>query len=156
MATQRPQPEEWPAPESLADVRTRRRVQRYADAGHPLMPRISNTLADLKDFFLKHWPSSAEIYLPGGNVPTARKLFRNPSLARTWRRLLEEAEGVGGDRDRQIEAARNAFYRGFVADAIDRFARTEVMDETGTPHRLAAAASSMPRADAPIWRIGIR
>jgi gamma-glutamyltranspeptidase/glutathione hydrolase len=108
----------------------------YAQAGHPLMPRISNTIAELKEFFLTHWPSTAEIYLPGGNVPQARKLFRNPALARTWRRVLEEAEGAGGDRDRQIEAARNAFYRGFVADAIDRFARgTEVMDESGTPHR---------------------
>jgi gamma-glutamyltranspeptidase/glutathione hydrolase len=108
----------------------------YAQSGHPLMPRISNTIAGLKDFFQKHWPSTAEIYLPGGHVPEARKLFRNPALARTWRRVLDESERAGGDRDRQIEAARDAFYRGFVADAIDRFARgTEVMDESGTPHR---------------------
>jgi RNA polymerase sigma factor (sigma-70 family) len=32
VATRRPEPEEWPAPASLADVRLRRRVQRYADA----------------------------------------------------------------------------------------------------------------------------
>jgi gamma-glutamyltranspeptidase/glutathione hydrolase len=108
----------------------------YADQGHPLMPRISNTIAGLKDFFQAHWPSSAEIYLPGGQVPAARKLFRNPALARTWRRVLDEAERAGGGRERQIEGARDAFYRGFVADAIDRFARgTEVMDESGTPHR---------------------
>ncbi|HEY2257709.1 MAG TPA: gamma-glutamyltransferase family protein [Variovorax sp.] len=108
----------------------------YADQGHPLMPRISNTIASLKDFFQQHWPSTAAIYLPGGSVPEARKLFRNPVLARTWRRVLDEAERAGTDRERQIEAARDAFYRGFVADAIDRFARsTEVMDESGTPHR---------------------
>lgn len=108
----------------------------YADAGHPLMPRISNTIAGLKDFFQAHWPTTAEIYLPGGNVPEARKLFRNPVLARTWRRVLDEAERAGTDRDRQIEGARDAFYRGFVADAIDRFARgTQAMDESGRPHR---------------------
>ena len=108
----------------------------YAEAGHPLMPRISNTIAGPKDFFQAHWPSTAEIYLPGGNVPESRKLFRNPALARTWRRVLDEAERTGGDRDRQIEGARDAFYRGFVADAIDRFARgTEVMDESGKRHR---------------------
>ena len=53
----------------------------------------------------------------------ARKLFRNPALARTWTRLLTEAESAGADRERQIEAARDVFYRGFVAEAIDAFAR---------------------------------
>ena len=36
---------------------------------------------------------------------------------------------------RQIEAARHAFYKGFVAEAIDRFYRTELMDSTGARHR---------------------
>ncbi len=108
----------------------------YAEHGHALMPRISNTIAGLKEFFETHWPTTAELYLPGGGVPQARKLFRNPALARTWRRVLEEAELASGDRDRQIDAARDAFYRGFVAEAIDRFARgTEAMDESGARHR---------------------
>jgi gamma-glutamyltranspeptidase/glutathione hydrolase len=107
----------------------------YAEHGHALMPRISNTIAGLKDFFTKNWPTTCEVYLPGGNVPEARKMFRNPWLAQTWKRILQEAESVGGDRERQIEAARNAFYRGFVAEAIDRHVRTEFMDESGTPHR---------------------
>ena len=81
----------------------------YAEHGHALMPRISNTIAGLKDFFQTHWPSTAEIYLPGGAVPEARKLFRNPALARTWTRLLTEAESAGADRERQIEAARDVF-----------------------------------------------
>lgn len=50
--------------------------------------------------------------------------------------MLREAEQAGADRERQIEAARDAFYRGFVAEAIDRFARgNEVMDESGQRHR---------------------
>jgi RNA polymerase sigma-70 factor (ECF subfamily) len=32
VALQRPEPDEWPAPASLADARLRRRVQRYAEA----------------------------------------------------------------------------------------------------------------------------
>jgi gamma-glutamyltranspeptidase/glutathione hydrolase len=106
----------------------------YAESGHALMPRISNTIAGLKDFFQAHWPTTAQLYLPGGAVPQARKLFRNPQLARTWQRVLREAEAVGSDPQRQIEAARDAFYRGFVAEAVDRFARHAVMDESGTPH----------------------
>jgi gamma-glutamyltranspeptidase/glutathione hydrolase len=53
-----------------------------------------------------------------------------------YERILTEAEAAGGDRDAQLEAARRAFYEGFVAEAIDRFAGTaEVMDVTGTAHR---------------------
>ncbi|CAM3642421.1 gamma-glutamyltransferase family protein [Bordetella flabilis] len=107
----------------------------YAESGHALMPRISNTIAGLKDFFQAHWPTTAQLYLPGGAVPQARKLFRNPQLAQTWQRVLREAEAAGADRQRQIEAARDAFYRGFVAEAVDRFVRHAVMDESGTPHR---------------------
>jgi len=118
----------------------------HAESGHALMPRISNTIADLKPFFEAHWPSTAEIYLPGGQVPAARKLFRNPRLAQTWRRVLAEAEAVGGDRERQIQAARDAFYRGFVADAIDRYSRqTEVMDASGRPHRGVLTGDDLAR-----------
>ncbi|SPU54265.1 gamma-glutamyltransferase family protein [Bordetella trematum] len=115
----------------------------YAESGHALMPRISNTIKGLQDFFTQHWPSTAEVYLPGGQVPQAGKLFRNPALARTWRRVLETAEAASADRDRQIEAARDAFYRGFIAEAIDRFAQTEVMDESGRAHRGVLRASDM-------------
>lgn len=116
----------------------------YAEHGHALMPRISNTIAGLADFFRQHWPTTAEVYLPGGAVPEARKLFRNPALAQTWRRVLDEAEAAGSDRERQIDAARDAFYRGFVAEAIDRYARnTEVMDESGRAHRGVLTADDM-------------
>ena len=52
----------------------------YAEHGHALMPRISNTIAGLKDFFQTHWPSTAEIYLPGGAVRRA-----SCSAIRRWR-----------------------------------------------------------------------
>jgi gamma-glutamyltranspeptidase/glutathione hydrolase len=108
----------------------------YARHGHPLLPRVANTLASLKDFFETHWPTSAQIYIPSGVLPQARKLFCNPVLAQTWERVLAEAESAGGDREKQIEAARKAFYQGFVAEAIDRYVSgNEIMDESGTPHK---------------------
>ncbi|KAG1083951.1 hypothetical protein G6F40_014621 [Rhizopus arrhizus] len=116
----------------------------YAEHGHALMPRTSNTIAGLKDFFETHWPTTAQVYVPGGKVPEARKLFRTPALARTWTRVLKEAEAAGADRERQIEAARDAFYRGFIADEIDKFARnTDVMDESGTTHRGVITAADL-------------
>jgi gamma-glutamyltranspeptidase/glutathione hydrolase len=116
----------------------------YAASGHPLMPRISNTIAGLKDFFEAQWPTTAAVYLPGGAVPQARKLFKNPWLARTWERVLAQAESAGSDRDKQIDAARDAFYRGFVAEEIEKFCRnTDVPDESGQSHRGILTAHDM-------------
>lgn len=107
----------------------------YAREGHPLLPRVSATIAGLAPFFEREWPTSHATWLPGGAVPAGQSLFRNPVLAETWERLLAEAERVG-DRAAQIEAARDCFYRGFVAEAIDRFVRgTEAMDGSGQRHR---------------------
>jgi gamma-glutamyltranspeptidase/glutathione hydrolase len=103
----------------------------YARHGHPMLPRVSATIADLADFFRTEWPTSAETWLPGGEAPAPHALFRNPVLADAWERLLTEAEAVRG-REAQIEAARRAFYQGFVAEKIDAWMREAcVMDAAG-------------------------
>jgi len=107
----------------------------YARDGYPLVPAISWGIASVADLFREHWTSSAEVYLPGGGIPAPGSRFANPALAATYERILATAEAVGGDRDAQLEAARQAWYEGFVAEAIDRFAETEVMDVTGERHR---------------------
>jgi gamma-glutamyltranspeptidase / glutathione hydrolase len=108
----------------------------YAEQGYPLVRLITNALANMAAMFRKEWPSSAEVYLAGPDLPRPGDLFRNPALAATYRRIIAEAEAAGGDRGRQIEAARRAWYEGFVAEAIDRFYRTaELMDVTGERHK---------------------
>ncbi|MFY9930642.1 MAG: gamma-glutamyltransferase, partial [Streptosporangiaceae bacterium] len=108
----------------------------YAASGYPLIPAISGGIATVASLFREHWPSSAEVYLPGGHVPAAGTLFANPALAATYQRILSEAEAATGDRDEQIDAARRAYYEGFVAETIAAFAASaEVMDVTGQPHR---------------------
>ncbi|GAB4375521.1 MAG: gamma-glutamyltransferase [Kiloniellaceae bacterium] len=100
----------------------------YAEHGHPVLPRVADTIAGLAEFFRSEWPTSAAVWLPGGAAPAPRSLFRNPALAETWQRLLREAESAAG-REQQIERARDAFYRGFIAEAVDDFFRTaEVRD----------------------------
>jgi gamma-glutamyltranspeptidase / glutathione hydrolase len=108
----------------------------YALNGHPLLPRVSDQISAVKDLFMAQWPTSAAVFLPGGEVPRAKALFRNPVLAATYVRILTEAEAAGGDRRRQIEAARRIWSQGFVAEAIDRFCRTQaVMDSSGRRHK---------------------
>jgi gamma-glutamyltranspeptidase/glutathione hydrolase len=115
----------------------------YARHGHPVLPRVAATIAGLADFFRDEWPTSYETWLPGGHAPEGGTLFRNPALADTWDRLLSEAETAKG-REAQIEAARRAFYTGFVAEAIDSWMRDAcVMDASGARHKGVLTAQDM-------------
>ncbi|MGE0035308.1 MAG: gamma-glutamyltransferase family protein [Xanthobacteraceae bacterium] len=118
----------------------------YAEHGHPLVERASATIATVDGLFRTHWPTSAEIYLAGGSVPAAGTLFTNKALAETYSRIVREAESAGGDRDKQIEKARRTWSRGFVAEAIDRFCRTQdIMDTSGECHRGVLTGEDMAR-----------
>ena len=118
----------------------------YAREGHPLVERASATIATVEDLFRDHWPTSAAVYLPGGNVPKPGVLFANQTLADTYTRVLREAESAGGDRVAQIESARKTWSQGFIAEAIDKFCRTqEVMDVSGERHRGVLTGADMAR-----------
>jgi gamma-glutamyltranspeptidase/glutathione hydrolase len=104
----------------------------YAENGFPVLPRVASSILAAKDFFTEQWPSSAAVWLAHGEVPRPRTLHRTPEIAATYRRIVAEAKSAGGNREAQIEKARDTYYRGFVAEAIDRFYRTsEMMDSTG-------------------------
>ncbi len=127
----------------------------YCSAGHPCLPRVANTVSGLAEFFRENWPSSYATWLPGGTAPVAGQLLRNPALARTYTRILSEAESHKG-RDAQIEAARDAFYRGFVAEEMDAWlARQELPDSEGHMQRSVLNAADMAgyraQIEAPVW-----
>jgi gamma-glutamyltranspeptidase / glutathione hydrolase len=103
----------------------------YAANGYPVVARISQAIVAVGRLFREHWPSSAAVYLP---APQPGAIFKNERLAQTYERVLREAEAETG-RERQIENARAAWYRGFVAEVIDRFYRDEIMDCSGRRHR---------------------
>lgn len=107
----------------------------YAAGGFPVLPRISEAIRSVESLFREDWPESAAIWLRDG-VPEAGTTFRNPELANMYLRVLREAESGGAGREAQLEAARRAWYEGFVADAIDGFVRSQARaDVTGQPHR---------------------
>ncbi len=116
----------------------------YFENGHPMLPRVSDSIRELTDLFSTDWSSSGDVYLPGGNVPEARKLFANKAAAETYKRILAEAEAKGSDRQEQIQGAYDAWYKGFVAEAMDRFCRTqEVMDSSGRRNKGLLTAQDM-------------
>ena len=91
----------------------------YAKHGYPLHERVRATI-EINEALIATWPGSRELCLP---IPEAGALFRNPALAATYRRIVDESRG--GSREAEIEKAHAAYYEGFVAEEIDRFCRAE-------------------------------
>jgi gamma-glutamyltranspeptidase/glutathione hydrolase len=91
----------------------------YAEHGFPVVGGMRLSIERQAEL-LEGWPASRELYLP---VPELGSQFRNPVLAATYRRIVEESKG--GSRDEEIERARQSFYEGFVAEELDRFSASE-------------------------------
>jgi gamma-glutamyltranspeptidase/glutathione hydrolase len=105
----------------------------YAERGHPAVERVGSTVDAVRELFVAEWTSSAELYLTDGKAPAPGALLRNPALARTWQRLIAEAESVAG-REAQIDAARAVWREGFIAEAIVDMAGKSTMDTSGERH----------------------
>jgi gamma-glutamyltranspeptidase/glutathione hydrolase len=122
----------------------------YARTGAHVVPRICATIETVRPLFESAWPSSAALWLRNG-ATTPGGLYTNPKLAETYERVVREAEAAGADRVAQIEAARRAWYGGFVAEAIDRFGRGfAALDTSGRRHHALLTADDMAG-----WRAGI-
>jgi gamma-glutamyltranspeptidase / glutathione hydrolase len=90
----------------------------FAEDGFPVVPRITHAIQQVEDVFRNEWPSSAEVFLP---APQPGTLFRSRGVAATYQWIVDEAGD--GTREQQIGRARDAWYRGFVAEAVDEFVR---------------------------------
>jgi gamma-glutamyltranspeptidase/glutathione hydrolase len=121
-----------------------------ATEGFLVKHEVADLLVALVGMFTTHWPSSAEVFLPGGQAPEAGSLLAVPAQAATYRRLVAESEAAGRSREHQIEAARRAWYEGFVAEAIDRFFRQPVMDTSGVANK-----GLLSGADLAGWRAAV-
>ncbi|MEU5096959.1 gamma-glutamyltransferase [Streptomyces sp. NPDC020996] len=120
----------------------------YAEHGHAPVENVGATVESVRELFETEWTSSAELYLPGGKAPRPGELLRNPALAATWKRLLAEVAGAG-DRQAQIEAAREVWRTGFIAEALVRQAARPTRDTSGERH-----TGTLTAADLAGWSAG--
>ncbi|MFJ4326607.1 gamma-glutamyltransferase family protein [Streptomyces tricolor] len=105
----------------------------YAEHGHAPVENVGLTVESVRRLFETEWTSSAEVYLPGGRAPRPGTLLRNPALAATWRRLLAETAHARG-REARIDAAREVWRSGFIAEALVRQSRRPTLDTSGERH----------------------
>src|SRR5687768_16771706 len=61
----------------------------YAEHGFPVLAAIRAKIEQTEEL-LRGWPGSSALYLP---APEIGALFRNPALAATYRRILDESRG---------------------------------------------------------------
>jgi gamma-glutamyltranspeptidase/glutathione hydrolase len=77
------------------------------------------------------WPSSAAVYLPNGRPPRAGDIFRQGDLGASLQYMADEEKAAlgrnrnGRGREKGLEAARDAFYRGDIAKKIVAFMKAE-------------------------------
>ncbi|WDO05216.1 gamma-glutamyltransferase [Streptomyces murinus] len=114
----------------------------YAAHGHPPVENIGATVEGVRALFETEWTSSAQLYLPGGRPPRPGVPLRNPALAATWRRLLAETARAG-NREARIEAAREVWRGGFIAEALVRQSRRPTLDTSGGRHTGALDAADL-------------
>jgi gamma-glutamyltranspeptidase/glutathione hydrolase len=114
----------------------------YAEHGHAPVEKLGATVESVRELFETEWTSSAEVYLPGGRAPRPGELLRNPALAATWRRLLAETARAG-DREARIDAAREVWRSGFIAEALVRQAHRPTVDTSGERHTGTLTAADL-------------
>src|SRR5699024_7476967 len=49
----------------------------YAENGHPVLDGVCKTIARVKDLFTQHWTTSADQWMPGGQVPEPGDMVTN-------------------------------------------------------------------------------
>lgn len=107
-----------------------------AENGFPVYHRLHASLAANVRKFTELYPTTGEIYYPDGRVPEIGELLRNPDWANVLK-LMCQAEAAARHKGRVagIEAARDVFYKGEIAERIvDFITNHPVEDASGTAH----------------------
>lgn len=95
----------------------------YAEKGYPIDAMLAGSIARGRNNLAKY-PTTAKIFLPGGEPLKAGELLKNADYAATLRKLVEaEAAALkkGATREAAIQAAFDRFYKGDIAQEIERF-----------------------------------
>ena len=103
-----------------------------AEGGFPIPATLQSALARTGDSLIGdsdgdgRWPSTSAVFFPGGRRPDIGDILVQKDLARTFHRLIEvERDHAGQGRGAALQAARDYFYRGDIAEEIARFVQKE-------------------------------
>lgn len=90
---------------------------RYARDGFPIFPLFAEFIEANQNAYRQHSPS-ADIYLPHGRPPRVGEIFVQQDLASSIQYMIDQESAAGADRVTGLNAARDAFYKGDIAQTI--------------------------------------
>jgi len=116
---------------SLADVL--RPAIELCEEGFPVYQHLHESLMLHSKRFREEWTTTAEIFLPKGEVPRVGQILTQLDLAGTFRNVVEvERANLRRGRTKALKAAFDYFYNGEVARRIVSYIHeTEVLDTSG-------------------------
>ena len=86
----------------------------YADQGFPMPEEFGGMLRGYQRI-LALWPASAKFFYPDGTPTPRGEIFRESSLANTFRQLAAAEKKARGNRSAKLKAVRDLFYKGSIA-----------------------------------------
>ena len=97
----------------------------YAQRGMPMYERLRESLMSTAtlDQFRLYPPGGLDVFYQGGDAPAVGQPLRQPQLAATLQALIEAERAASGSRTDGVAAAREAFYKGPIAEEIVRCAQ---------------------------------
>jgi len=96
---------------------------RLARDGFPTYPRLRD-FARGNEAIFRQWPSSSAVYLRAGRPPEVGELFFQTDAAAMLQYMADEERAAARlGRKAGLRAARDAFYRGDIADTIAKYFR---------------------------------
>ena len=115
-----------------------------AENGYALYDGLRSSLSNGLKKFTELYPTTGEIYCPGGKVGDVGSLVRNPDWADSLKKMCAGEAACGTGRVASIEAARDVFYKGEIADKIlEYISNTPVEDASGSAHTGLLSAEDM-------------
>ena len=95
----------------------------YARDGIAVGVKLAATMANFAEE-ADQWPTRTEAYTTEGKFPGLGERLQQPALARTFERLVEvEKKNTSLGREQAIQAARDFFYKGEIAEEIVDFVK---------------------------------
>ncbi len=124
----------------------------FAEQGFPVYAAMRRAIGAGLQKFTELYPSTGEVYCPDGAVPELGQIHRNPDFAEMLRIMCRaEKDAKGRGRVAGIEAARDAFYKGEIAEKILKFAsENPVEDASGIEHTALLSYEDMAEWQAEI------
>ena len=95
------------------------------ERGLPVSRRMERIIEMQTEFISEH-PTSSSIFMPGGRCPRLGERLRQEDMGRTFRRMIDAERGSAHKgREQGIQAARDLFYKGEIAEEMVRFCQEQ-------------------------------